>query len=66
MKIMEKEKQEVKAMVYLTPSMHEAAQDLAHLNRCSLPEYIKKLIERDIKANEDKLNRFRELCETEA
>ena len=52
-----------KTTIYLKQETFSAGQDLARLSRLSWPEYIEMLIERDIEANADKLNRFRELCD---
>ena len=56
-----KEKHDAKTTIYLKKSTFDAGQDLARINRLSWPEYIERLIERDIEANQEKLDKFREL-----
>lgn len=62
---MPKEKHDAKTTIYLKQSTFDAGQDLARISRLTWPEYIGKLIERDIEANADKLNKFKELCDSE-
>lgn len=62
---MPKEKHDAKTTIYLKQSTFESGQDLARISRLTWPEYVERLIERDIEANADKLNKFKELCASE-
>lgn len=52
-----------KFTIYIRKELSEAGQDLARISRLSWPEYIEKLIERDIEANSEKIRKFRELSD---
>lgn len=52
-----------KFTLYIKKEVYESAQDLARISRLTWQEYIEKLIERDIEANREKLDRFKELCD---
>ncbi len=55
-------KHDAKTTIYLKQSTLDAGQDLARISRLTWPDYVEMLIERDIEANTEKLNRFKELC----
>lgn len=50
-----------KATVYFTPEMYEDGQDLARIDGVTWPEYVVKLVGRDIENRSDKLRAFREI-----